>query len=205
MLGIPLERRSGANGQRAAAILEGMGYKRKQGRWSGGKQVWGYILREEENGSAMRHFLFSLFPIFLAFLLVTLVTGVKRAGNKRCGAGLRLSPMGAASLVTLPVTSVTVAVAPLSGSLLQACSIFSACYGGSRRMTAVFSRWALSYWAQAASRRFPILAGTKAPGAVGHSLEGWTQYCAKRRTRGSSRPGHGTRHAAWLSARATTA
>ena len=49
MLGIPLERRSGANGQRAAAILEGMGYKRKQGRWGpGGKQVWGYILREEE-------------------------------------------------------------------------------------------------------------------------------------------------------------
>ncbi len=49
MLQIPIERRSGANGQRAAAILEGMGYKRKQGRWGpGGKQVWGYILREEE-------------------------------------------------------------------------------------------------------------------------------------------------------------
>jgi hypothetical protein len=43
-------------------------------------------------------------------------------------------------------------------------------------MTAAFSRWALSYWARGFSP-IPILAGTKAPGAAGCLLEGWTQYC----------------------------
>ena len=50
-------------------------------------------------------------------------------------------------------------------------------------MTAVFSRWALSYWARGFSP-IPVLAGTKAPGAVGHSLEGWTQYCAEAADKG---------------------
>ena len=47
----------------------------------------------------------------------------------------------------------------------------------------VFSRWALSYWARGFSP-IPILAGTKAPGAGGRLLEGWTQYCADAADKG---------------------